>query len=214
MDIKVHPRDFDLVIGTHARGIYILDDIMPLQELARLVKDGAKQGTGGLEKVILFKPMRATRYTPMSDVSSLSDKIVLARNNPYGAIITYLPRRPRGEGPVARDLDASGRVIRRLRETSGRRGPRRLGLRKIRWRLVKSDEMWFSQGGWAARLPGVWGRLGLGETLEQSFGGSSRPSSAAATGSYGQAIKKLAECSFRSTWRSKNQKSGKPGVRF
>jgi photosystem II stability/assembly factor-like uncharacterized protein len=32
-DIVVHPRDNDLVIGTHGRGIWILDDITPLQQL-------------------------------------------------------------------------------------------------------------------------------------------------------------------------------------
>lgn len=31
-DLLVHPRDRDLVIGTHGRGIYIMDEITPLQE--------------------------------------------------------------------------------------------------------------------------------------------------------------------------------------
>ncbi|MDQ3244500.1 MAG: glycosyl hydrolase, partial [Gemmatimonadota bacterium] len=33
-DIQIHPRDNDLVIGTHGRGIYIIDDITPLERLA------------------------------------------------------------------------------------------------------------------------------------------------------------------------------------
>ncbi|HZD06511.1 MAG TPA: hypothetical protein VE173_16480, partial [Longimicrobiales bacterium] len=33
-DLKVHPRDNDLVIATHARGFYVLDDVTPLQRLA------------------------------------------------------------------------------------------------------------------------------------------------------------------------------------
>jgi photosystem II stability/assembly factor-like uncharacterized protein len=33
-DLKVHPRDHDLVIGTHGRGIYIVDDVTPLQQLS------------------------------------------------------------------------------------------------------------------------------------------------------------------------------------
>lgn len=32
-DLLIHPRDNDLVIGTHGRGIYVLDQIRPLQEL-------------------------------------------------------------------------------------------------------------------------------------------------------------------------------------
>ena len=34
-DILVHPRDNDLVVGTHGRGIYILDDVSALQQLTR-----------------------------------------------------------------------------------------------------------------------------------------------------------------------------------
>ena len=33
-DILVHPRDNDLIVATHARGIWIADDITPLQQLA------------------------------------------------------------------------------------------------------------------------------------------------------------------------------------
>jgi hypothetical protein len=32
-DMKIHPRDDDLVIGTHGRGLWIVDDITPLQQL-------------------------------------------------------------------------------------------------------------------------------------------------------------------------------------
>ncbi|MBL4578541.1 MAG: hypothetical protein JKX74_08715 [Flavobacteriales bacterium] len=34
MDLKIHPRDGDLIIGTFGRAAYILDDITPLRELA------------------------------------------------------------------------------------------------------------------------------------------------------------------------------------
>src|SRR5207342_1174889 len=33
-DILVHPRDNDLIVATHARGLWIADDISPLQQLA------------------------------------------------------------------------------------------------------------------------------------------------------------------------------------
>lgn len=35
-DIEIHPRENDLILGTHGRGIYILDDISPLQYLAKV----------------------------------------------------------------------------------------------------------------------------------------------------------------------------------
>ena len=43
MDMVIHPRDHDLVIGTFGRSVYVLDDIRPLRALA-------KEGTAILEK--------------------------------------------------------------------------------------------------------------------------------------------------------------------
>ena len=36
-DILIHPRDNDLIIGTHGRSIWIIDDITPLQQLSETV---------------------------------------------------------------------------------------------------------------------------------------------------------------------------------
>jgi photosystem II stability/assembly factor-like uncharacterized protein len=33
MDMVIHPREHDLVMGTHGRGVYIIDDISPLRQL-------------------------------------------------------------------------------------------------------------------------------------------------------------------------------------
>jgi len=37
MDMVIHPREHDLVLGTHGRGIYIIDDISPLRQLTEEV---------------------------------------------------------------------------------------------------------------------------------------------------------------------------------
>jgi hypothetical protein len=50
----VHPRDHDLVIGTHGRGAYVLDDVRPLRALAQ----GATAGS----QVHLFDPPPAIQY--------------------------------------------------------------------------------------------------------------------------------------------------------
>jgi hypothetical protein len=34
-DIKIHPKTGDLVLATHGRGIYIIDDLQPLRDLAK-----------------------------------------------------------------------------------------------------------------------------------------------------------------------------------
>jgi photosystem II stability/assembly factor-like uncharacterized protein len=38
-DLAIHPREHDLVIGTHGRGIYIIDDITPLRHLSAQLLD-------------------------------------------------------------------------------------------------------------------------------------------------------------------------------
>ena len=40
-DIDIHPRDHDLIIGTHGRGIYILDDLTPLRSLTSETLDSS-----------------------------------------------------------------------------------------------------------------------------------------------------------------------------
>src|SRR5690606_855802 len=41
MDLAVHPREHDLIVATHGRALYVLDDIRPLRELARLGRDAS-----------------------------------------------------------------------------------------------------------------------------------------------------------------------------
>ena len=107
--MKVHPRDNDLVIATHARGFYILDDATPLQQLAKA------------SSVTLFPPMRATRYTPASDTSVLGNRVWVARNRPYGAIINYYLPDASTAAPTVTIADRSGRIVRMLPGT-GRAG--------------------------------------------------------------------------------------------
>jgi photosystem II stability/assembly factor-like uncharacterized protein len=77
-DLVIH--DNDLVIGTHGRSIWILDDFSPLRELASLT---AKQ-------VHLFKPSEAyrVRFNMFSD-TPLPPEEPTGQNPPDGAIIDY-----------------------------------------------------------------------------------------------------------------------------
>src|SRR3954462_6080390 len=57
-DIVIHPRDNDLLIGTHGRGIYIIDDITPLERFA-----DAQSAA-----VTLFPTKAVTQYNPNSSI--------------------------------------------------------------------------------------------------------------------------------------------------
>lgn len=66
MDLVIHPREHDLVIGTFGRAIYVLDDIRPLRELA-------KQGTQLLSSTVhLFTPPDAYQVTFQDPAGILS----------------------------------------------------------------------------------------------------------------------------------------------
>jgi hypothetical protein len=93
-DIKVHPRDNDLVLGTHGRGIWILDDLSPLEQLSAQVLAADAH---------LFDVRRATSYT-MYTPQGWTPSVYAAPNAPYGAIIRYhVGREPASATPAVAD---------------------------------------------------------------------------------------------------------------
>ncbi len=156
VDLKVHPRDNDLVIATHARGFYVLDDATPLQQLAHGVTRDTQT---------LFPPMRATRYTPASDTSVLGNRAWVARNKPYGAIISYLLPESAGGAATLTVTDASGRAVRTLEGTS------RPGLNRVVWNLAEASAC---AGGQGRGGRGGRGRGGAGASWIRAMPGEYR----------------------------------------
>ncbi len=104
-DLQIHPRDNDLIVGSHGRGFYILDDLTPLQQWSE---------TGEGARAALFAPMPAYRYSDATYHEHGRGEFV-SGNKPYGAYVTlYLPRvapAPAGKKKPTvrvRVLDASG----------------------------------------------------------------------------------------------------------
>lgn len=56
-DLKIHPRDNDLIAGTHGRSIWIMDDITPLQQLDEQVAEN---------EAFLFEQQTATLWENVS----------------------------------------------------------------------------------------------------------------------------------------------------
>lgn len=167
VDMKVHPRENDLVIATHARGFYILDDITPLQQLAP-VHD---------RPFALFDPMPAVRYNPASDVSALGDRVWRAPNQPYGVIISYWLGETAGDRSVEVEILAEdGRLMRTL-AAGGRPGVNRMvwNLEEDRAPCPSTDRGTPSggdagEGSWIRAVPGHY-RLRLkvdGEHVAES----------------------------------------------
>jgi len=127
-DIVVHPREHDLVIGTHGRGIYIIDDITPLEKLGEANRVGT----------YLFPVKSATEYNPNSSIpggirgaGALGDREYSAPNPSFGAIITYFLRDslPKGGDATLGIYDATGK---RVRELAASKKP---GMHRVTWDL-------------------------------------------------------------------------------
>src|SRR5215471_17296883 len=88
--LTIQPHFHDLVVGTYGRGIWILDDVGPLEQLT----DGMRS-----DAVHLFEPRPAYRFRRISQPSLAPVGAVRGENPPYGAIVSYWLKEPlAGEG--------------------------------------------------------------------------------------------------------------------
>ena len=72
-DLVIHPRDNDLIAGTHGRGLYVLDDITPLQQLTPAIE---------ASDVHLFDQRPATWWVDQSRGGQFGDDTFAGRNPP------------------------------------------------------------------------------------------------------------------------------------
>ncbi len=120
-DLVVHPRDHDLVIATHGRGIYIVDDITPLRHLTPdlIRKDVA---------ILPGRPVVLRQPAPLQDFPG--DTAFAGKNPQHGATITYYLKKRHIFGPLRIEiLDAQGEVLRTLPTT------KRRGINRVYWDL-------------------------------------------------------------------------------
>ncbi len=90
MDLAIHPREQDLVIGTFGRAAWVMDDIRPLRELART-------GTSVLKQTIKVYPAPDAYITANQQASGTrfaGDAIYIGKNRKRGAMITYTVTKP------------------------------------------------------------------------------------------------------------------------
>lgn len=79
-DLLIHPRDNDLIAGTHGRGIWILDDITPLQQATKTVLEA---------DAFLFKSRVATLWLNIRRGGNRGHLYFEAPNPPKDAVISY-----------------------------------------------------------------------------------------------------------------------------
>jgi photosystem II stability/assembly factor-like uncharacterized protein len=124
-DIEIQPRADDLLVASHGRGVWVLDDIRPLEQLA---------SAGG--SLTLFAPRDAYRWFRWSPVNPFPDGLptndFTGPNVPYGALITYDLGKGKHKAASIQVFDSSGRVVRHL---TGKAVPHEDGLNRAAWDL-------------------------------------------------------------------------------
>ena len=119
-DFVIHPRDNDLVLGTHGRGIWILDNLAALQELTPAVR---------ATDAHLFSIEAAAMIRYSNPKAHAGDMIFRGENPPAGAIIDYYLRDVPG-GDVTVTVHTADRTeIRQLEASTDR------GINRVIWDL-------------------------------------------------------------------------------
>ena len=110
----------DLVVGTYGRGIWILDDITPLQQMTTEVTSSAAH---------LFAPRSAYRFRPVTSPYSMFDDPSAGENPPVGAPLNYWLAAEATDSLTISISDAGKVVIRTLHHKG------KVGLNRLWWDL-------------------------------------------------------------------------------
>ena len=135
-DIVIHPRERDLVIGTHGRSVYVLDDITPLEHWV----DGVLR-----DPVTFFAPRPATAYLHRTIGGVWGQRMFTARNPAFGAYFNYFVRAFTGDGVSIAVADSAGRGVRQLT------GPGTPGLHRVVWDLQRDSKERIDRPEWSGQ---------------------------------------------------------------
>ncbi len=126
-DLAIQPRADDLVVASHGRGVWILDDL-----------GAVRAARAAATEITLIAPRDAYRMWQWSPVNTFTKPKLPANdfvgeNVPYGALLTYrLPAR--AKHVEINIVDGSARIVKRL---TGKKLPARAGFARVAWDLTE-----------------------------------------------------------------------------
>ncbi len=103
-DVELNDANNSLVVATHGRSVWILDDLAPFQQFKQLSAE-------------LFPPAKALRFWPSSQVEGLGDGAFYGKNPPYGVELSYYLAKESKEHGTLVIKDAAGHVVRTMKGT-------------------------------------------------------------------------------------------------
>jgi photosystem II stability/assembly factor-like uncharacterized protein len=130
-DVIVHPRDNALVLATHARGVWVLDQVNALQELTPAVRASAAH-------LFTMQPAYEIRTTNLRPHTG--DMLFRGENPPVAALVDYWVK-DAGTSVTLTVLDSAGRVVQQLKPAA------KHGINRVTWNLRHADLPIRSGGG-------------------------------------------------------------------
>ena len=115
-DLRVQAREGDLVVGTHGRGAWILDDIRPLQDLAEARNQDAH----------LFDARPATRWHLNTRLENQGQRRYASENPEYGAYVNFFLAEKADEPVTLTIADEAGMMVRELTDSTAAAGVNRI----------------------------------------------------------------------------------------
>ncbi len=120
-DLAIHPRDHDLVIATHGRGIWIVDDITPLRALTPATL---------ASNAVFLKARPIVQHIPAQGGWANGDAAFVGPNPPGDAVITYYQKKRHIFGDLTIEvLDQTGRQVGTVPSS------KRRGLNRVTWAM-------------------------------------------------------------------------------
>ncbi len=121
-DIQIHPRDHDLILATHGRSLWIMDDISPLEQMSGNVLSSDLR---------VFDMRPAIEFHLSNDKGFTGAREFIAPNPPYGVVVNYFLK-AKSEGRNAVRITVSDKSGNRVRQLNG---SAEAGINRVEWDL-------------------------------------------------------------------------------
>jgi photosystem II stability/assembly factor-like uncharacterized protein len=148
-DLQIHPRDGDLILATHGRGIWIVDDLTALRAL----------GSDTVQKSVAFLPARPLQQRLQASAGWVEGDAAFVGDNPAsGAVITFYQRTRHLYGRIKLEIfDDKGKLLDTIVP------PKRRGLNRVVWsmqmkppKVPRAAQVAFSSSQGPRIVPGVY----------------------------------------------------------
>ncbi len=132
-DLMIHPREHDLVIATHGRSLFIVDDLRGLQELTQEVRQ---------RELTVFAPRPAFGRHVLPGFGDWNGKAIFrGENPPEGTLITFYIGKFTGQDVKIKITNALGQPVAKFEQ------PGMPGMNRLNWDLKPTANVLTEYGG-------------------------------------------------------------------